>query len=495
MNFIEGTDRREAELLPACLDDYVAVESPVRKIDSFVESLDLHDCGFRFPKSNTQGKGRPAYHPKFLLKLFIYGYMNGLRSGRKLEKACKINLEVIWLMQKLKPDFKTICDFRKNNSDSFKKVATQYSLHCYHQGYIGGELLAVDGSRIKGQNALDKSWSKKKVNRLKLHLEKEISNYLKLLEDADNCPVPSDEKLHNYANTQIENLESRIDDLKQIEAKLEESGSDHLSQSDADTRILKKNGNIVVGYNAQTAVDSRHGLIVCSEATNKQNDFGLLAPMSIQAKEILSLDETEVTADKGYYSSECLKQCDENNIITHIPEIMMSPSERQGLFGKRHFEFNEERNVYICPANQELTTPDTGKKKQWNYRNKIACKNCPIKERCTTSNYRTIKRSVNDPYIEKNRERLSYNKDIRRLRKVIVEPPFSWLKMHSLVGGFLTKGFKMVNAELSLAQLAYNMKRVEKIESRYRRGLLSYFFKETAHNHENRAQIGLFRAA
>ena len=496
MNFIEGSDRREIELLPACLDDYVTTDSPVREIDDFVESLDLTTCGFSFPKSDSIGRGRPAYHPKSLLKLYIYGYMNSLRSGRKLEKSCQVNLEVIWLMKKLKPDFKTICDFRKNNSNAFKKVCAEYSLNCYQNGYIDGKLIAVDGSRIKGQNAPGKSWTKAKLTRLLIHLEKETEQYLKLLEEADKCPVPTDKKLHEHVDRQLKNLEERKEELVNIQIEMEQSGTNHLSQSDEDTKILKKNGSIVVGYNAQTVVDSKHGLIVCSEVTNKQNDLGLLAPMSIQAKELLDLDEVDVTADKGYYSSECLKQCDENNITAHIPEIMMSPSERQGLFGKRHFKYNHEKNVYICPADQILTTPDTGKKKQWNYRNKQACKNCPVKERCTKASYRTIKRTDNDQYLEKNRERLSHNKDIRRQRKSIVEPPFSWLKMHSLIGGFLTKGSAMVNAEFSLAQLAFNMKRVKTIkENNHKRGNSSPIITMSTLYIKNRATIGQFMVA
>lgn len=466
MNFIEGSSRREIDLLPACLDNYIEADSPAREIDSFVESLDLEECGFSFPKTDSKGRGRPAYHPKSLLKLFIYGYMNGLRSGRKLEKACKLNLEVIWLMQKLRPDFKTICDFRKENSDCFKTAAAKYSLNCYHEGYIDGKLLAVDGSRIKAQNAPEKSWSKAKLANFITHVEKEINEYLRRLEEADKCPVPADKKLHEYVNSQLAHLKDKKKNLESLQEELEESGTNHLSLTDKDAKILKKNGSIVVGYNAQTIVDSKHGLIVSSKVTNNSNDLGLLGPMAIQAKEILDLDEVDVVADKGYYSAGDFKECEENNITTHVSEVMMSPAERQGLFGKRHFIYDQEKDSYTCPGSHKLTA---GKKenrdeKQWNYRNKKACKNCPIKERCTKSSYRTIKRTENDQYLEKNRARLSHNKDIRRQRKAIVEPPFSWLKLQSLIGGFLTRGLPMVNAEFSLSQLAFNLKRVMKIK-------------------------------
>lgn len=471
MNFIEGSSRREIDLLPACLDDYVEADSPAREIDSFVESLDLEECGFSFPKTDSKGRGRPAYHPKSLLKLFIYGYMNGLRSGRKLEKACKLNLEVIWLMQKLRPDFKTICDFRKENSDCFKTAAAKYSLNCYREGYIDGKLLAVDGSRIKAQNAPEKSWSKAKLANFITHVEKEINEYLRRLEEADNCPVPADKKLHEYVNSQLDHLKDKKKNLESLQEELEKSGTNHLSLTDKDAKILKKNGSIVVGYNAQTTVDSKHGLIICSEVTNSSNDMGLLGPMAIQAKEILDLDEVDAVADKGYYSAEDFKNCEKNNITTHISEVMMSPSERQGLFGKRHFIYDPENDSYTCPANHELARvqKEKGDKKQWSYRNRKACKDCPIKDRCTKSSYRTIKRTENDPYLEKNRARLSHNKDIRRQRKAIVEPPFSWLKLHSLIGGFLTKGLAMVNAEFSLSQLAFNLKRVMKIKENKRR--------------------------
>ena len=463
MNFIEASDRREVELLPACLDDYISEDSPARDIDSFVESLNLHDCGFSYPKSDSQGRGRPSYHPKHLLKLFIYGYMNGLRSGRKLENSCQINMEVLWLMQKLKPDFKTICDFRKNNSEAFKKVAAQYSLFCYQQGHIDGKLLAVDGSRIKGLSAASKSWSKSKAKRLLIHLEKETSKYLDILAKADDCPVESDEQRLKHIKHKLKHLEKRKEEIHTVQKEMAESGTDYISHSDKDTKILKKNGSVVVGYNAQTVVDSKNGLIICSEVTNKQNDLGLLAPMSKEAKELLCLDEALVVADKGYYSSEDLKECELNNITPHVPEVMISPSERKGFFGKRDFEYDPGEDVYICPAGQELKSPDTDKKQQ-SYRNRRACKDCPIKERCTAAKYRTIKRTENDEYLESNRERLKNNLSIRKKRKAIVEAPFSWLKLQALTGGFITKGFDMVRAEFSLAQLAFNMKRVTLIK-------------------------------
>ncbi len=465
MNFIEASDRGEIELLPACLDDYIPQDSSAREIDNFVESLDLEDCGFIFPKSDIHGRGRPSYHPKHLLKLFIYGYMNGLRSGRKLEKSCQINMEVIWLMQKLKPDFKTICDFRKNNSDAFKKVAAEYSLFCYHQGHIDGKLLAVDGSRIKGLNSPDKSWSKSKARHLLSHLEKESAKYLDILAKADNCPVSSDENRLKHIKHKIDHLKKRQDEVRNVQIKMDEKETEYISQTDEDCKILKKNGSVVVGYNAQTVVDSKNGLIVCSEVTNKQNDLGLLAPMAKEAKKLLDLETTEVVADKGYYKGEDLKECEQNYITPHIPEVMASPSERKGLFGKRDFEYNPEKDIYICPADQELSTPDINKK-QKNYRNRKACKECPLKLRCTSSKYRTIKRGENDKYLENNRRRLKNNREIRRKRKAIVEAPFSWLKLHSLIGGFNTKGFRMVRAEFCLAQIAYNMKRVKELNNK-----------------------------
>ncbi len=471
MNFIEASDRREIELLPACLDDYVSHDSTVREIDSFVETLNLEECGFNFPKSDTQGRGRPSYHPKYLLKLYIYGYMNGLRSGRKLEKSCRINMEVIWLMQKLKPDFKTICDFRKNNSEAFKKVAAKYSLHCYQQGHIDGKLLAVDGSRIKGLNSPEKSWSEAKAKRLLSHLEKESAKYLDILAKADDCPVPSDKERLKYIKHKIEHLEQRKEEVRAAQEKMSEAAQSHLSQTDEDCKILKKNGSVVVGYNAQTVVDSKNGLIVCSEVTNKQNDIGLLAPMAKEAKDLLELDKAEIVADKGYYKSEDLKECENNNITAHVSEVVTSPAERNGFFGKRDFSYDSGKDIYICPAGQELSTPDRNKK-QKNYRNRKACKDCPIKQRCTASKYRTIKRCENDQYLEENRKRLSTNKDIRKRRKAIVEAPFSWLKLQALVGGFQTKGFKMVRAEFCLAQIAYNMKRVKAIKDTPRRNLL-----------------------
>jgi transposase len=466
MNFIKGSNRCEVELFPACLDDYIDMSSSVRELDVFVESLDLAECGFIFPKSDTRGRGRPSYHPKVLLKLYIYGYLNSIRSGRKLEKACHLNIELMWLVQKLRPDFKTICDFRKKNSASFKRVAAEYTLDCYRRGYIAGDLLSVDGSRIKGLNSKDKSWNLRKTQRLLSQLEKETSKYLKILEEADKCPIESDNALRENLEDKMAKIEERKEKIKTIQSDLENSEGKSLSCSDPDSRLMRKNGKTIVGYNVQTVVDDKHCLIVSSEVTNKMNDIGLLTPMSTDAKELLNLEQTEVLADKGYYSSNDLKGCEDNNITPYVPEVKSSPSERKGLFGKRHFIYNSSKDLYTCPAKHELKPSQVSDSNEKNYRNRTACQNCPLKPRCTHSKYRSIKRNkINDPVLERNRQRIKEQPEKLKRRKAIVEHPYSCLKNEILTGGFVVRGFSMVRAEFCLAQIAYNMKRVFKIKS------------------------------
>lgn len=468
MKYIEAAPRDEVMLLPACLDDYVPDDSPVRFLDEFAESLDLADCGFVFPKEDAKGRGRPAYHPKVLLKLYIYGYLNGIRSGRKLERSCHVNLEVIWLLQKLRPDFKTICDFRRKNAKAFVKVTSQFTRLCKGINLFSGELIAIDGSKMKGVNAPGKNWTARK---LELHLRrvrKNIQEYLDLLAMLDDTPVDDDDQRREEIEEKLAHSQEKAEELEALQDRLESSGEKQVSLTDEDCRSMSKSGKTTVGYNVQTAVDSKHKLIAAAEVTNQVTDMGLLSPMAEKVKEELDLEQAVIVADKGYCSGSDLHDCEEMGLEPHVPSVNNSKPERQGLFGHDDFAYSEAEDLYICPNGEELRpqvrkhakpeTPHT-------YRNVRACRGCPIKSRCTTAAYRSINVGQYYASLKNTRERIKNDPEKVARRGGIVEHPFSCIKYHILPGGFNVRGLRMVRCEMALAQLAYNLKRVMKIMS------------------------------
>ena len=469
MNLIEGADRREVLFFPECLDDYIPQNSPVRFIDAFVDSLDLTECGFPFPKQDINGRGRPAYHPADLLKLFIYGYKNGLRSGRKLEKSCQINLEVIWLLKKLAPDFKTICDFRKDNRNAFKKVSSEFTLFCRELNLITGKVVAVDGTTIKASNNISKSWSPSKLDKELKKNEESIEKYLSDIEKLDDDPAPDAEDRKEVLQNKVERAKVRKDKFSEMKTALDETENDHFSLTDPDSRTIKKNGKSCVGYNVQTAVDGEHKLIVCCEVTDKGNDLELLASMAKLAKKELELvDKCDLLTDAGYYSLIDIKECEDMKMIPYLPTVNKSPKQRQGFFGKRAFVYNRQKNIYTCPNKEALIkirTTQQRDKVYYQYANKKACENCPIKSKCTDKKMRIVSRWEHEEYQERATERINKNPGKMGERKEIVEHPYGTIKTQIIVNGFLVRGKEMVQAEASLAHFAYNLKRVLNIVS------------------------------
>lgn len=483
MNFISGASREENLLLPSCLDDYVSSDNPVRFIDAFVDGLNLKELGFKFPDNSSSG-GRPSYHPGDLLKLLIYGYNNGIRSGRKLEKASQVNLEVIWLLKKLQPDFKTICDFRRNNRNCFKNVSAQFLTMCKHLKLISGQFIAVDGTVIKASNNPSKSWTDRKLQKaLKTSLES-VESYLAELEKLDEDPLVDVSERKQQIENKLKKEKSRQEKLRQVESKLSKSSKKHLAYTDPDCRPLYKNGRTHTGYNIQSAVDCESHLMLSAEVTNSGSDIGNLTSTVNTAAELIDgVDEIKVIADKGYYCSNDLKEAEERGYSPIVAEISES-YESKGFYSKSLFTYNSENNTYICPAGYELPqvsqTNARGKSKVV-YRNRKACENCPVKSRCTEGRARTVSRLIeNEDALERNRERIKQYPNAMKLRACTVEHPFGTIKQQTLIDGFIVRGKAMVQAELSLAQLAYNIRRTLKLIDlkdliSYWRKVLSYF--------------------
>jgi transposase len=464
--FIEGVDRSQFTLLPEYLDDWVDESNPVRVVDAFVDALDLEQLGF--DGIVPEVTGRPSYHPSVLLKLYIYGYLNRIQSSRRLEREAKRNLEVIWLVQRLTPDDKTIADFRKDNGPAIKQVCARFVELCRQMGLLTKASVAIDGSKFKAVNTRDKNFTKGKVERRRQQLEESVARYLAQLDTAD-LQEPSEALAAKTAHLKekLAKLASEMQKLEAYEKQMLASADQQISLTDPDCRSMATSGrgSGVVGYNVQVVVDTEHHLIIAHDVTNSGSDRAQLANMGHQAKEVLDVDKLEAVADRGYYSSTEIKACDDAGIAVTLPKPMTSGAKSDGRFGKQDFVYNASEDVYRCPAGEKLTyhmtTEQDGKMMRRYWTN--ACSNCPLKSKCTTGNERRIPRWEHEHVLEAAQKRLDENPQAMRARRETVEHPFGTLKMRMGATHFLMKRLPKVATEMALHVLAYNLTRVMNI--------------------------------
>jgi len=463
MPHLQGMARDTVLHFPPTLDEYITTDNPVRFIDAFVDQLDLQALGFKRAVANPLG--RPAYAPADLLKLYLYGYLNRVRSSRRLEREAQINLEVMWLLKKLTPDFKTIADFRKDHYALFKQVFREFTLLCKELELFDGELVAIDGSKFKAVNNKDRNFTQPKLQRLLAETETKINDYLQQLDSADAEATPL-----TIAIVTAEQLQGKIATLRQRQGRcrallktLKESGETQISLTDPDSRSMPKSPKVPVGYNVQVAVDSKHSLIVEQDVSNSIHDYGHLSPMAQAAQEMLGVESLQVVADKGYYDGEQIKVCEENGILCYISKPLTSVNTKHGLYGKEAFRFQAQKDCYLCPAGQELhfhfEALEQGQRLRYYWT--TACKSCPLKSRCTRDpGHRRIKRWVDEHLLEAVQERVTAHPEKLRKRKRIVEHPFGTLKHWWDQSHFLLRGLKQVRGEFSLSAQAYNLRRV-----------------------------------
>ena len=487
-----GVDREQGLLLPSRVEDYVAKDNPVRAVYIFIDSLDLKVLGF----CNTEGgisAGQPAYPPKALLKLYLYGFLQGIRSSRKLERECQRNMEVIWLVEGLQPSYKTIADFRKDNLKGIKAVNKDFVLLCKELGLFGGELVAIDGSFFRGNVGKKHIYTAERIKKWQEGVDKQIEAYLAELEQSDAEEVETEikgskieEKLEKLRARQKRNQER----LKQMQA----SGEKQLAEVDKDARILSKNGESVAGYNVQTVVDKKNKLIVTYEVTRDGNDTQQLAPMAQKAQQVLGVSQLEVVADAGYYNFDQIKKCKETNIIPYVPEPNRNAlTESQGRFVRSDFKYQAETDSYICPAGQTLAHYSQSVQNgllRWAYRSRRAvCNLCPLKPRCQSpkSRFRSIYRWEHEEIIEAYRLRMAKHGRLKMdLRSCLAEHPFGTIKRWCGWDHFLLRGLPKVSAEMALWMLGYNFKRVLKIFG------LEEFEEYCLERARNRLQEGIF---
>ena len=461
MSFIQGTPRSEVLLFPEAIDDYVTDDNPVRFIEAFVDNLDLHELGFS--RATPAPTGRPAYSPADLLKLYIYGYLNRTRSSRLLEKECSRNLELIWLMRKLRPDFKTIADFRKDNAAAIKQVCRQFTLICKRLALFGGELVAIDGSKFKAQNSKRRNFTVKKLDESIKEIDAKIESYLRQLDEADQKEAEVKALTSEQLKEKIQRLRTQKLNYEQMQQQLKASGESQISLTDSDSRSMKVSQGTDVCYNLQTVVDDKYKLIVEHEVTNEPTDQAQLSKMAIRAKQTLGVEELEVVADKGYYDGAEVKKCEEAGITVYVAKQQTSANQKHGLYTKEDFTYKAARDCYECPAGKELDyrfdTVELGR--HIRYYSTKACRTCEIKNQCTRNQKgRRITRWVDEAILEEMSERVRANAEKMKKRKELAEHRYGTMKRGMNSGYFLMRGIKKVAAEMSLTVMGYNIKRV-----------------------------------
>jgi transposase len=461
---ILAQSRTQTTLFPEVLEDFVTENNSVRVVDVFVEGLDLEALGFE--RVIAKGKGRPGYHPAILLKLYIYGYLNRVQSSRRLEKECHRNVELMWLLGRLKPDFKTIADFRKSNGKGIKSVCRRFVDICRQMNMFCDSVFAIDGSKFKAVNNKSKNYTPSKVQFHIDRVEKSIEKYLSQMDTKDRDEKDTDTTV---STSKLAWLEARLIELKALEKEVNEHPDKQVSQTDPDARLMKTHHmDRQVCYNVQSAVDTKHHLIISHEVTNMP-DRGQLTRVTRQVQEALKKTDITVIADKGYFSRNDIKETQDLGAVANIPQTDTSGSEKKGIFNKSLFKYDKDKDVYICPAGETLQNRFRSNEKGVEldvYFNNTACSYCEIRAKCTTSaknEPRRMRRLIHESIIDDMQKRLDNNPDIPVLRKQTVEHPFGTIKMWMGATHFVTKRLESVGTEMSLSVLAYNLKRMMSI--------------------------------
>jgi transposase len=464
MGFIHGANRHEEILFPERLDDYMTEENPVRFIDALVDHLNLTTLGFQ--RATPAATGRPAYHPADRLKLYIYGYLYRLRSSRRLEQETHRNVELMGLLKKRRPDHKTIAEFRKNNLVPLRQVCREVTLLCKQLELFAGELVAIDGSKFKAVNAKERNFTPDKLTKLLQQIDQRVEGYLKELDGQDN-----QDEAGTPGGAVAENLPAKIEALQQrqllyagFQAQLAASGETQLSLTDPESRAMKlgKGRGTEVGYNVQTAVDSKHKLIIANDVTNDPGDRDWLSPMALQAKAVLGCT-FDAVADVGYYHGEEVKTCLAAGITPDVTRPITSANPKLGLFSQDDVIYDKATDTSQCPAGERLTfrfaTVELGR--HIRYYATPAGRACPLKQRCTRNQGgRRLTRWVDEHWLEEMEQRVRSRPEVMKQRKQLVEHPVGTIKRWWEQGFFLMRGLEKVRTEFSLTVLAYNLRRI-----------------------------------
>jgi transposase len=489
MKFIKGKDRNQAELF--CLEQHIEPDNEVRLIELFVGSLSLSEYGF---KTDYIENGRPAYHPGDLLKLFIYGYLNRTRSSRALEKECKRNLEVIWLMRGLVPDHNTIANFRKNNPKAIQKVFRATVQLAKHFELIGGKLIAGDSTKMRAQNSKKNNFNEKKIERHIAYIDAKLEEYSGVLASEDGDSESNRDK-KKEAQDKIQKHLNQRKKYEQMQEELSQSDQVQISTSDPDSRqLITRNHITEVAYNIQSTVDAKHNIPIDFKVTNK-NDSKAMGAMVRRAKTILGTSDFTALYDKGYHTGTEFDYAHKQGVevMVAFPEVASHAPDID--FDVEHFDYSKENDEYTCPAGEKLTTNGRWyNKRNRNTVNRVkhyktkACLTCELFERCTKNkDGRLIERSEHMDLIDANKKRITENLELYRKRQAIVEHPYGVIKRQWDFYYIMTKKtIRHATADVGIIFTAYNLRRIFNIVDKnvlkaHLKGLGLYFSQYFTH--------------
>jgi transposase len=463
-------NRHAPQLLPARVEDYVSETNVIRGIDIYIDTLNLEQLGF----TNTQLvslAGQPSYDPSALIKLYLYGYQQGIRSSRKLERECQRNLEVIWLTSGIHPSYKTIANFRKDNVTALTQVHKDFIIVCKELSLLGSDVVAIDGSFFEADASTSSIYTQQQLESYLASIDKKIKSYQEALNQQDK----REDQATTELPVEVEGLPEKLALLQQKQAEkadlleqVKTRKGNQISTVDPDARLLKKRGKTLAGYNVQIVVESEHHLMVATHVTQEGNDSHQLKPMMDKAQSVLDSDTLVGLADTGYYNTEHLKSCEDNGYDVYVAEPDQSQvMERKGLYPKNLFIYHEESDCYHCPEGQPLRPGNRisiGKgKKGFYYVSKTEdCNHCANKAKCLSkkATRKRLTRWEHQAVADRHKTKLQNTPGLMKKRSSVVEHPFGTLKFRAGMHHFLIRGLKKCQGEFDLMALAYNFTRV-----------------------------------
>ena len=463
MQHITGISRHQLRF--SSLEEVIDPNNQVRFIDAFVAFIAIDKLGFKI--KTLKKEGRPSFQTQVFLKLYLYGYLNGVRSGRDLEKECFRNLEMQWLLEGLRPNYHSITDFRKDNPQALKKLFKLYVSFLKDADLIGGETIAIDGTKSRAHNSKKANFNQKKIDKHLAYIEAKTQEYLDILDEND---TKENTQKNQNIQQKIERLQQNKLRYKQLEEKLKVSGEPQVSTTDSDARALLVQGQVVeISFNIQAAVDAKHNLVVATHTINK-NDRSALSAIALEAKENLAVETFTVLVDKGYHNGKQIEICQQANITTIVAQPEQGKSNENGTqpdYLVSRFQYDKTTDTYTCPQGETLHTTGNWHKKSrdkdsYNYKKyrTSKCRECPVKYLCTSrAAGREIDRSQYADAVEENNKRYRENPQLYRKRQEINEHIFGTIKRRWGYNHTNLTGLEKVNGEHSLIMLVYNIKR------------------------------------
>jgi transposase len=478
MKYKTGIDKNQLNFAPMCLDDFVPADHICRVISAFTSQLDMVALGYKY--AECKDTGCPAYDPRMMLDLYLYGYLHHVRSSRRLQAETHRNVEVMWLMDNLKPDDKTISNFRKDNAQALRKTFRAFTKLCQELGLYGGKTVAADGTKIRANNSRKNNHNRTTVERELARIDKRISEYMTALEEADTQEQDESAPTSEEIRSALEKLNERKMKFEGFHARLETENE--ISTVDPDSRLMRQGGDgrtLDVCFNVQTVVDDKHKLIVDFDVVTRPDDKGNLQSMTALAMDTMGTDTVTALADKGYYDGEDIVRCEQNGVTCLVAKPAAGGAKHSEGFAREDFIYERESDCCICPCQNRLRfmrmQMHSDKKEYRVYANYAACAKCPDRENCTKSKYRQILRLPYQDTLDVVDARTRESKQLYRKRQEIVEHPFGTIKAVWGFRQFLCRTQPKVTAETALTCLAYNLRRFFSIFRGNGRDMLTAF--------------------